>query len=183
MTEEKRVDEIVHQINTLRLELGTLKSSNPNLALGYKVSPGGIINAYRECDLSHQEAVEEIENLCKTETIYIASTSLQTMGREPIVYFEEKVVGNLMKLFDLAEEVLNDPDFEEEKVVEWVENQCEYEFKELGLENDEDKIEFEHIKALALKGNVVALTAILNGDIDSYSSINMQELLTVKKGK
>lgn len=56
-------DELVNQVNDLH---GMLAEKPRQLRIGYQCSPGGILNAYREGDLTFNEAVKEIEQLART---------------------------------------------------------------------------------------------------------------------
>ncbi len=53
-------DAVVSAANSIRRVLDDKPSS---LKIGFRASPGGILSAYREGDLSFKEAVEAIEKL------------------------------------------------------------------------------------------------------------------------
>ena len=57
-------DEIFEKMTELR----KLKQDNPDMKRGYAFHPGGILNAYRECDLTFEEAVRAIEKLIEKRT-------------------------------------------------------------------------------------------------------------------
>jgi len=54
-------DEIFEKMTELR----KLKNDNPKLKNGFAFHPGGILNAYRECDISFEDAVKAINELKK----------------------------------------------------------------------------------------------------------------------
>lgn len=56
MTIQQKID----QINTLLAEVRAFREANPGFKCGYAFHPGGILNAYREGDLSLAEAITAI---------------------------------------------------------------------------------------------------------------------------
>ena len=67
MKDAQRVNQLVVTVTNSITELRQIKRDNPELALGYTCSHGGILNAYREGDLTFNEAVAELESLCKKD--------------------------------------------------------------------------------------------------------------------
>jgi hypothetical protein len=59
---EEVIYELVEQINSNLQEVRKLKEEN-NLTLGYSLGYGGILNAYREGDLSFKEAIEQFKRI------------------------------------------------------------------------------------------------------------------------
>ncbi len=55
------------QVDSNIIEIREIKNLHPKLKLGYKVSPGGILNAYREGDLTFNEAVAELKGMIYDE--------------------------------------------------------------------------------------------------------------------
>jgi len=60
---ENELTSLLNSLDSVRINISNLKERKPELKLGYRVAPGAIINAYRECDLSFEEAVIAIEKL------------------------------------------------------------------------------------------------------------------------
>jgi len=60
---QAELDESISALNNIRKDICSTKSLNPELKMGYSVSYGGILNAYRECDLTFNEAVVELSKL------------------------------------------------------------------------------------------------------------------------
>lgn len=61
MNIEKTIEDKIKLINTTIDEVRELKSQEPKYKLNYQMSYGGIINAYREGDISFDECVEELK--------------------------------------------------------------------------------------------------------------------------
>jgi len=51
----------MNELRQLKNELRQLKKEHQSLRLGYQLSPGGILNAFRECDVDFLEATEHLE--------------------------------------------------------------------------------------------------------------------------
>jgi len=63
----RKVNELVVIVSNAISELRELKRNNPELKLGYVNSYGGVLNAYREGDLTFKEAISELENIAKNK--------------------------------------------------------------------------------------------------------------------
>jgi hypothetical protein len=62
---EKQAKQLEDEIFEKMTELRKLKNENPKLKRGYTWHAGGILNAYRECDISFEDAVEAMSKLNK----------------------------------------------------------------------------------------------------------------------
>jgi len=61
-TIENYVDKEVDKLNKIHKELREFKIKH-DLTIGYRISTGGILNAYRECDISFNDAVKLLDKL------------------------------------------------------------------------------------------------------------------------
>jgi len=68
MKDAERINQLVVSVANSISELRQIKRNNPGLALGYSLSYGGILNAYREGDISFKEAVHELRMIDKKDT-------------------------------------------------------------------------------------------------------------------
>lgn len=62
-----RLDSLLSSQEVVRAKIVELKHEHPELKLGYREAIGGVLNAYRECDLSFVEAVEALEAISERE--------------------------------------------------------------------------------------------------------------------
>lgn len=62
---EKQAKQLEDEIFEKMTELRKIKFSNPKLRNGFAFHAGGILNAYRECDISFEYAVDAINELKK----------------------------------------------------------------------------------------------------------------------
>ena len=78
-------DSIIAQVNRLRKEL----DNKPDIfKVEYQVNPGGILNAYREGDLTFKEAVEALENW--KQSGYIKRPELELISELDAIEWAEK---------------------------------------------------------------------------------------------
>ncbi len=62
LKDKERIDNLIDLIRSSMAEVRELKQKH-EFELGYRVSPEGILNAYREGDLAFNEAVSELKRL------------------------------------------------------------------------------------------------------------------------
>lgn len=59
----EQIDAKITAADLLICEIRSLKEAHPDLQIGYQLSPGGILNAYREGDIDFETAVHRIKEL------------------------------------------------------------------------------------------------------------------------
>jgi len=64
---DDRLTSLLSSLSVIRSKITDLKDEHPEQKLGHRMAFGAILNAYRECDLSFAEAVEQLEEVAKHE--------------------------------------------------------------------------------------------------------------------
>lgn len=62
---EKQAKQLEDEIFEKMTELRKLKNDNPKLRNGFAFHAGGVLNAYRECDISFEYAVDALNELSR----------------------------------------------------------------------------------------------------------------------
>jgi len=88
MTIEEKIDAKIEELNSLHKELQELKKEHPECTIGYVLSPGGILNAYREGDISFDKAVELLSRKEKIK-LFVVTCTIDYEIEEQYAYISE----------------------------------------------------------------------------------------------
>jgi hypothetical protein len=67
MSTEDRLYSLLDSLKNVRDSISKLKEENPELVCGYSMSIGGVLNAYRECDITFDKARGVLEKIAEAQ--------------------------------------------------------------------------------------------------------------------
>ena len=108
MGHQEQADKAKDELFKAFIKLREVKGKFPETKMGFASTPGGILNAYRECDLSFEESVDTISALLNSCIISdsalridVAGSIGEMIGEYPDAYLtEDHMIGVMDTMWD-----------------------------------------------------------------------------------